>query len=203
MVTVAESIRPVTLSCGLTRGCGAGACAASNARSAMTSVATCIRYYRRQVHLRASVLSITIVAIIACVPAGSMAQDQPDAAPAPTWTVAFDGVLFATFDRQTGLRGDTAFVSQNWAMAIAAGPLGSGALTVTGMASAEPLTVGRSGYPEIFQEGETYRGLQMTDRQHPHDLIMQLSAAWRIPLGRGAALTVAGGPVGEAALGPV
>jgi len=132
-----------------------------------------------------------------------MAQDQPDAAPAPTWTVAFDGVLFATFDRQTGLRGDTAFVSQNWAMAMAAGPLGSGALTVTGMASAEPLTVGRSGYPEVFQEGETYRGLQMTDRQHPHDLIMQLSAAWRIPFGRRAALTVAGGPVGEAALGPV
>jgi hypothetical protein len=33
------------------------------------------------------------------------------------------------------------------------------------MLSAEPLTVGAAGYPQVFQEGETYRHLQITDRQ--------------------------------------
>jgi hypothetical protein len=55
----------------------------------------------------------------------------------------------------------------------------------------------------VFEEGETYRNLQITDRQHPHDLFMQLSAAWRQPIGARTAVSVSGGPVGDAALGPV
>jgi hypothetical protein len=69
--------------------------------------------------------------------------------------------------------------------------------------SAEPFTVGTAGYSQIFQEGEAYRNLQVTDRQHPHDLLMQLAAAWHLPLGRRVNLTLAGGPRGEPALGPV
>jgi hypothetical protein len=71
------------------------------------------------------------------------------------------------------------------------------------MLSAEPVTAANPGYLEIFQQGETYRGLQITDHQHPHDLLMQLSAAWRVPLGSRSGFTLAGGPAGEAALGPV
>jgi hypothetical protein len=71
------------------------------------------------------------------------------------------------------------------------------------MLTAEPLTVGAAGYSEIFQEGEAYHHLQVTDRQHPHDLFMQLSAAWCISIGHDTSVTIAGGPVGEAALGPV
>jgi hypothetical protein len=41
------------------------------------------------------------------------------------------------------------------------------------------------------------------DRQHPHDLFMQLAAVWRTPLSATTGLTIAGGPVGEPALGPV
>jgi hypothetical protein len=132
------------------------------------------------------------------------AQDQPppQALPPASWQVAFDGVLFATYDRQGGLRGDTALTSQNWLMATARRPVKTGTLTLTAMLSAEPLTIGPAGYPQVFQEGETYRNLQITDRQHPHDLFMQLSAAWRQPIGAGG-ITVSGAPVGEAALGPV
>ena len=68
------------------------------------------------------------------------------------------------------------------------------------MADVKPIP---AGYPQVFQVGEAYRGLQITDRQHPHDLFMQLSAAWRQPLGDRSSFTIAGGPVGEAALGPV
>jgi hypothetical protein len=71
------------------------------------------------------------------------------------------------------------------------------------MFSAEPLTVGQPGYSEIFQEGESYHGVQITDHQHPHDLFMQLSASWSVSLGTRGRLTLAGAPVGEPALGPV
>jgi hypothetical protein len=65
------------------------------------------------------------------------------------------------------------------------------------------VTATSAGYSEIFQEGEAYRGLQVTDRQHPHDLFMQLAAAWRIPLATKTQITFAGGPVGQPTLGPV
>ena len=71
------------------------------------------------------------------------------------------------------------------------------------MLSAEPLTLGRDGYREIFQAGEALDDIAVIDRQHPHDFLMQAAAVWRVPLARGYALTVAGAPVGEPALGPV
>ena len=114
-----------------------------------------------------------------------------------------DGELFLTFTHQGGSRGDTDTRSQNWLMGMAMRPAGKGALTLQGMVSGEPFTVGAAGYPEILQEGEAYHGLQVTDHQHPHDLFMQLAGSWRVPLGAETALTIAGGPVGEAALGPV
>ncbi len=157
--------------------------------------------------------------ILVCAASTASAQQRPVAAdldrdqtpastssPAPPtnrWSLAFDGVVFGTFDRQGGLRGDTEFVSQNWLMGMGTRRIGRGTLTLTAMLSAEPLTAGGQGYSEIFQEGEAYHGLQITDHQHPHDLFMQLSAAWHVPLGRRFGFTLAGGPRGEAALGPV
>jgi hypothetical protein len=119
------------------------------------------------------------------------------------WHAAFDAMAFLTFNVQGGARGKTQVGSQNWIMGVLTRDAGRAALDVTTMLSAEPLTVGAAGYSEIFQEGEAYRGLQVTDRQHPHDLLMQLSAAWRMPVARNTTFTIAGGPVGEAALGPV
>src|SRR5204863_2408070 len=71
------------------------------------------------------------------------------------------------------------------------------------MLSLDPLTVGKAGYAEIFQVGEALDGRPIVDRQHPHDLLMQLAAVWRRPLTNGFALTLAGGPAGEPALGPI
>jgi hypothetical protein len=130
-------------------------------------------------------------------------QKQGPATSNGTWTFGIDGVAFATFNRQGGRRGETEFVSQNWVMATASRPLPRGSLTLSAGLSAEPLTVGAAGYSELFQVGEAYRNLQVTDHQHPHDLIMQLAAAWHIPVGSQATLTLAGAPIGEPALGPV
>jgi hypothetical protein len=119
------------------------------------------------------------------------------------WSATWDSVVFGTFNRQGGSRGETEFRSQNWFMATASRRLGAGSFGATGMFTAEPLTAPGLGFAEIFQVGEAYQGLQITDHQHPHDLFMQLSASWSVPLGARSNVTASGALVGEAALGPV
>ncbi len=123
--------------------------------------------------------------------------------PVSSWQLHYDGALFGTLNHQGGRRGGTEFDSQNWVMVMGDRPLGRSTFGFSTMFSAEPLTVRGAGYRENFQEGEAYHGLQITDRQHPHDLFMQLAAALRTPLGSDWAFTVAGSAVGDAALGPV
>jgi hypothetical protein len=71
------------------------------------------------------------------------------------------------------------------------------------MFSLEAATVGKDGYRELFQTGEAVDGRPLIDNQHPHDLFMQLAVVWRIPISSSTGFTLAGAPVGEAALGPV
>ena len=129
-------------------------------------------------------------------------QHEP-ATPSGGWRVMQDGVVFATFNRQGKPKGETELVSQNWWMGMGSRAVGKGLITVRGMLSLEPLTLPGNGYSELFQTGETYRNQALTNRQHPHDFVMQLTAAWRQSLSSRTDITVAGGPVGEATLGPV
>jgi len=114
----------------------------------------------------------------------------------------YDGAIFATFNHQGGPRGGEEPISTNWLMGMASRQAGPGRLTLTGMASLERATTGPRGYLELFQTGETYGFIPIVDHQHPHELLMQASAAWRIPLTSRTAITFAGAPVGEATLGP-
>ncbi len=114
-----------------------------------------------------------------------------------------DAVVNAMFNHQGGPRGADEFRAPNWWMGMASRAAGSGRLTFTAMLSLDPLTVGKAGYAELFQVGEALDGRPIVDRQHPHDLFMQLAAVWRRPLTSGFALTLAGGPAGEPALGPI
>ena len=114
-----------------------------------------------------------------------------------------DGVVFGTWNHQDGPRGDTDVRSQNWLMGMASRPLASGTLTLSGMFSVEPATIGRRGYAEIFQHGEAYNGLPVVDRQHPHDALMQMSATWQRPIGTRYGVVLAGGVTGSPAFGPV
>ncbi len=120
------------------------------------------------------------------------------------WHFMQDGVLFGTYSHQDGPRGSSDFKSQNWWMGMAMRNFSSGSsLTFNTMFTIEPVTVGKRGYALLFQVGETYQNLPLVDRQHSHDLFMQLSAVYRHALGDNAGLTIAGGPSGEPALGPV
>jgi hypothetical protein len=119
------------------------------------------------------------------------------------WLLMFHFNLTAGLNRQGGPRGVTRFESQNWFMPMAYHKLGRGTLQLRGMFSAEPFTFPPGGSPLLFQTGETYKGQPLIDRQHPHDLFMELSAQYTLPLGeRGTWFTYFGYP-GEPALGPV
>lgn len=119
----------------------------------------------------------------------------------PGWSAMAMGIARLQWNRQGGRSGATAVESSNWNMAMAQRPWASGTLTVMMMNSLEPATFGGGGMPQIFQTGEARNGRPLVDHQHPHDLFMNLSAAWRRPVGRGAAW-VQLAPVGEPALGP-
>jgi hypothetical protein len=70
------------------------------------------------------------------------------------------------------------------------------------MFSFEPFTFPPGGSPLLFQTGETYRGEPLIDRQHPHDLFMELSATYTMALGEHATWFTYFGYPGEPALGP-
>jgi hypothetical protein len=122
---------------------------------------------------------------------------------AGSWMLMVHGDAFLQYDHQGGPRGANQLGSINWGMLMAMRPVAGGTLHLHGMASAEPLTIGARGYPLLLQSGETYGGAPLSDRQHPHDLFMELSALYERPLSRrlGAMLYVA--PVGEPGIGPV
>ena len=118
------------------------------------------------------------------------------------WAVMLHGYVWGTYTDQGGPRGaDMAFV-ESMAMLSAARDLGTGArLQLRSMMSLEPL-IGAKGYPNLFATGETANGVTpLIDRQHPHDLFMELSARVDVDAGNGAAFLY-GGPVAEPALGP-
>ena len=129
-------------------------------------------------------------------------MSQMDMSTPGAWHRMQDGSLSLLFNRQGGERGGNEFKAPNWWMGMASRKAVGGDLTLTGMLSLDPATVGTEGYREIFQVGEALDGRPLVDRQHPHDFFMQLSAAWRTTV-RGTGLTLAGGLSGEPALGPV
>lgn len=119
------------------------------------------------------------------------------------WRLMLHGQLNAGFDWQGTDRGDGNAISTNWVMAMADHDLAGGELGLRTMLSLEPATVGDDGYPLLLQSGETSGGMPLVDRQHPHDLFMELAARYRHPIAGGVGLEIYGGPAGEPALGPV
>lgn len=95
----------------------------------------------------------------------------------------------------------TAWESQNWFMLSGERRAGAGRLALHGMASLEPFTIEKQGSPQVFQTGEAYEGGPLIDRQHPHDLVMDLGITYTIERGP-LAYMLAAALVGAPALGP-
>ena len=141
---------------------------------------------------------------------GSGTSWMPDSSPMHAnhkmwgdWTAMIHGVAFAQYDHQGSDRGDEQFGIVDWEMLMLMRSVGTGMLHLHGMASLEPLTIGAKGYPLLLQTGESYKGEPLHDRQHPHDLIMELAAMFQQPVASNLALELYGGLAGEPALGPV
>ena len=124
------------------------------------------------------------------------------------WDVMLHGVAFAELlfepgdiHRTGGFSGHQ-FASVNWGMAMARRPLGQGRFGLRAMASLEPWTVGDCGFLDLLATGEMCEGDTIHDRQHPHDLFMELSADYDRPLHGSLRWQIYGGFAGEPALGP-
>jgi hypothetical protein len=117
------------------------------------------------------------------------------------WTGMAHGYAWGIYTDQTGPRGDHGVYVQSMAMLMAEKPFDWGRVQLKTMLSAEPL-MGARGYPSLFATGETAGGLPLIDRQHPHDLFMELAARVDVNLAPGTTAFLYGGPVAEPALGP-
>ena len=143
------------------------------------------------------------------------AEHQHATTTARAWTLTTDANVFFGFNYQDRRYFDfAAWESQNWFMGTARRPHGQGQLTLHGMLSLEPMTIGHyvyrvddgtrvvaGGSPQLFQTGESFKGLPLSEVQHPHDLFMGIGAIYEWRQGR---VTYVGGAdlVGSPTLGP-
>ncbi|MEY2943352.1 MAG: hypothetical protein RLY97_1366, partial [Pseudomonadota bacterium] len=117
------------------------------------------------------------------------------------WMLMAHGAVSAQYTKTTGPRGDSKTYATSMAMLMAQRDTSWGRVQFKSMFSLEPL-MRAEGYPNLFASGETANGVPLVDRQHPHDLFMELSARVDVNIADNTRLFVYGGPVGEPALGP-
>jgi hypothetical protein len=118
------------------------------------------------------------------------------------WQTMYHALFNVVYDHQGGPRGaDKTFLSGMF-MAMAQRPLGEGTFGLRAMLSPDPF-MGANGYPLIFATGETADGrTHLIDRQHPHDLFMELATTYSYAFNKNSSVYVYAGLPGEPALGP-
>jgi hypothetical protein len=134
---------------------------------------------------------------------------QPDSTPhqgvmfmSGDWMLMGHSNLFGVYDHQGGLRGGSKTLAPGMVMGMAQRSLGDGTLGFRAMLSPDPF-MGANGYPLLFASGETANGrTPLIDRQHPHDLFMELSGSYGYRLSETDAAFLYFGLPGEPALGP-
>ena len=130
----------------------------------------------------------------AWLPGSTPVHDHAYHLMAGPWNLMMHGALYGRYTRQnlnnedkwgplpaatagTSLypdleRGEDKTEFPNWAMVAAdRAVMGDDRLLFRAMMSLDPWTEGREGYPLLFQSGEG-----LVDRQHAHDLFMELAA---------------------------
>ena len=121
------------------------------------------------------------------------------------WELMWHGNVFLQFINESAEehRGAHQTGSINWVMGMARRQAGAGHVGVRTMLSLEPWTIRGCGYPDLLATGEVCDGDTIHDRQHPHDLFMEIALEYERPLSGGLRWFAYGGPAGEPALGPV
>ena len=119
------------------------------------------------------------------------------------WMLMGHENAFLQFLRDSGRRGGEDVGSVNWMMGMAQRNAGPGRIGLRAMFSLEPWTIRGCGYPDLLASGELCRGELIHDRQHQHDVSMELSASYDAPIRGDTRWQIYGAPSGEPALGPV
>jgi len=139
----------------------------------------------------------------------------PDASPmfgymvhANGWMFMFHGDIFPRYNKQDmfnkGSRGGEKWDAPDMLMAMGQRKVGmKGLFHFNVMLSTDAIIAGGSGYPLLFQTGESWHGQPLVDRQHPHDLFSELSVSYAQALSKKADVFIYFGYPGEPALGPV
>ncbi|HEY4286678.1 MAG TPA: hypothetical protein VGN00_06220 [Puia sp.] len=146
---------------------------------------------------------------------GSGTSWLPDATPmygymvhSNGWMFMFHGDIFPRYNHQDfankGSRGGEKWDAPDMLMAMGQRKIGNnGLFHFNVMLSTDAMIAGGSGYPLLFQTGESWHGQPLVDRQHPHDLFSELSVSYSQALSKKMDVFLYLGYPGEPALGPV
>jgi hypothetical protein len=119
------------------------------------------------------------------------------------WMLMGHLILTGVYDTQSGPRGADKEFLEGMLMGAARRDLENGdMINVRAMFSPDPL-MGKSGYPLLLASGETANGvIPLIDRQHPHDLVMELAGSYTRRLDGADSMFLYVADPGEPALGP-
>lgn len=134
---------------------------------------------------------------------------QPDLGPSMgrmdmlgDWMLMSRAELSGIYDYQSGPRGGEMVFPSGMLMGMAQRDFGDGTLGLRAMLSPDPF-MGRRGYPLLLATGETADGVtHLVDRQHPHDLVMELAGSYSRRIDDQTSGFLYLGYPGEPALGP-
>lgn len=124
------------------------------------------------------------------------------------WMFMFHGDIFLRYNKQDvtkkGSRGGSKVDAPDMLMAMGQKQFGKrGLFHFSTMFSADAIIAGGSGYPLLFQTGESWNGVPLVDRQHPHDLFSELAVSYSYAFSKRTDAFIYLGYPGEPALGPV
>ena len=119
------------------------------------------------------------------------------------WSFMGHAQLNLVYDTQSGPRGnDKTFVSGMIMGAARRDFVDGSTLNLRAMLSPDPF-MGKDGFPLLLAAGETADGVNpLVDRQHPHELVMELSVSYARPLTDKDTVFAYIGYPGEPAFGP-
>jgi len=118
------------------------------------------------------------------------------------WTLMGHTTLNGVYAWSDGPRGDEKGFLAGMIMGAARRDFSQGTLNLRAMLSPDPF-MGGNGYPLLLAAGESADGVTpLVNRQHPHDLFMELSASYAHRLDARQSVFVYAGLPGEPAFGP-
>src|SRR5436190_8122757 len=140
---------------------------------------------------------------------GSGTSWQPDISPHQgihaqygDWMTMYHAMFNGVYNNQGGPRGDSKTFASGMVMGMAQHQTESGTVGLRAMVSPDPF-MGPSGYPNLLATGETADGrTHLIDRQHPHDLFMELAGTYSYQFAKTSSVYLYAGLPGETALGP-